>query len=186
MMIKTGMILFTAGILTISTWCAVASAVPAHKNMANNKHKAEYHDESSHPKGHSQHGKHGMDYGNMRSTAYGKHNHIKHILRYAEELKLSGDQVKKLKLIKVNAKKEKIRLKADKEILKIDLKSELHSEEPNRNKANKLIEQIGNISIKLKKIKVNSMLDGLDVLDKEQLEDLKSRIMKKKMMMRTH
>lgn len=88
----------------------------------------------------------------------------------SEEMGLSDAQIERLKEIKFEHKKSTIRMRADLEILELELTHLLHESEPNRSAIDGKITAAGDLKTKMKKNRVHTHLDARSVLTKEQLE----------------
>jgi len=91
-------------------------------------------------------------------------------LKNADEIGLSDDQVMNVKEIKVAAKKEMIRKDADIELLKIDIKSKLYSDNINLDEINKLIDQKYKLKNEKAKYLVAKYAELKGMLTDEQME----------------
>ena len=104
----------------------------------------------------------------------GKVFHKAHfLLKSKEELGLSDKQVKKIKDLKLEAKKDLITKKAEIEVLALDIKAKMHEEKIDTKAINKLIDK----KYELKKAKSKSLVGAYaalkNVLTKEQKKKLK-------------
>ncbi|NQT46560.1 MAG: Spy/CpxP family protein refolding chaperone [Candidatus Omnitrophica bacterium] len=96
------------------------------------------------------------------------------ILKNEEELGLSDDQVEKVKTLKLKNKKGLIMQEAEIEVLSLELKSKMWSDEIDTSAINKLIDQ----KYELKKAKAKSSVEACvalkKILTKEQKAKLKA------------
>lgn len=94
-------------------------------------------------------------------------------LKNTEALGLSEEQVKKIKAIKVDAKKEMIKRDADIEVAALNIETGLKSDEPDAKAINKLVDE----KYELKKAKAKYLVEnyiGLkSILSKEQKAKMK-------------
>lgn len=88
----------------------------------------------------------------------------------AKELEFNDAQVKRLKTIQFEYQKATIRMQADLEIQKLELKNLLHQPSPDRSAIDNKISEMGKLKTEMKKSHVHSRLDARSVLTKEQLE----------------
>lgn len=88
----------------------------------------------------------------------------------AEGLGLSDEQVKRLKVIQLEHQKSAIRMRADLEIMELELKDLLHQQAPDRSAIDDKLTAMGGLKTKMKKKHVHARLDAKSVLTKEQLE----------------
>ena len=95
------------------------------------------------------------------------------IMKNKDELKLSDKQITEIKNLKVNAKKDLIRKKAEIDVISVDIKSKLWDETIDVSGINKLVDQ----KYDLKKEKTKSLIAAYaelkKILSKEQKEKLK-------------
>ena len=94
-------------------------------------------------------------------------------MKNKDELKLSDNQITGIKNLKVNAKKNLIRKKAEIDVISVDIKSKLWDETIDVSGINKLVDQ----KYDLKKEKTKSLIAAYaelkKILSKEQKEILK-------------
>ena len=117
-----------------------------------------------HKKGHGDHGS-----GSMHDRAHQKAmNFFKHILKNKDAMSLTDEQVQQLRDLKINYKKDRIRMKADVDIAEVDLhvllwddKAKLADIEAQMNAVHGLMTKLHMASIKAKR-------DGKAVLTDEQ------------------
>ena len=95
------------------------------------------------------------------------------ILKNAKEIGLSEEQIKTVKKLKMEAKKIKIRKKADANIIYIDVLSELHNEPVNVEKASQLIDQKYEVKKVLAREMIAKYAEIKSVLTPEQYSKLK-------------
>ena len=98
---------------------------------------------------------------------------VKMIYKHQDALEVSDDQMKEIKKIKIDLKKELIKTKAEIELVKIDIKSMMYEEDINVNAVNKLIEK----KYALKEAKAKKLVASLvalkKTLTKEQIATMK-------------
>lgn len=91
-----------------------------------------------------------------------------------ELLDLSTEQRETINAIRVDTEKEIIRLKADIELKRIDLEQEFKADEPNRTRIMKLLEDITDVQLTVKKARADAHLKIHGILTPEQREELKA------------
>jgi hypothetical protein len=108
------------------------------------------------------------------------------IMKNKDELKLSENQIAEIKKLKVNAKKDLIRKKAEIDVISVDIKSKLWDETIDVSGINKLVDQ----KYDLKKEKTKSLIAACaelkKILSKEQKEMLKELMRHKERMKMRH
>jgi len=87
-----------------------------------------------------------------------------------EELDLSADQKDKLKSLRLEHRKQVIKLKSDIEIKEIDLRDEMIKKDLNKGTVKNLIDDITGIKGELMRLKVEQILKMREVLTGEQFE----------------
>jgi hypothetical protein len=104
------------------------------------------------------------------------------IMKNKDELKLSENQITEIKKLKVDAKKNLIRKKAEIDVISVDIKSKLWDETIDVSGINKLVDQ----KYDLKKEKTKSLIGAYaelkKILSKEQKEMLKKLMRHKERM----
>ena len=99
---------------------------------------------------------------------------------YQEEIGLSDEQVEKIKVLKMNTKKDLIRRKAEIDVISVDIKSELWEDTIDVDAINTLIDK----KYELKKEKAKSLVRAYaelkGILTEEQMDKLKSVCLKQK------
>lgn len=105
------------------------------------------------------------------------------ILKNQEELGLSDEQVKKIKNLKLEAKKDLIKKKAEIDVIAVDIKAKMWEDAVDTEAVNKLIDQ----KYELKKAKTKSLMEAYAALksilteeQKKKLKDLWKKCKKKK------
>ena len=99
------------------------------------------------------------------------------VLKARSELELTESQVTQLKALKLAAKKEKVRLKADIKILKLELAELLDKKVVDKTTVDAKVDEIAQLSAKCAKQCIQTKLDTRQLLTEEQLkqvEDLKA------------
>ena len=86
-----------------------------------------------------------------------------------DKLGLSKEQVSKLSALKNESKKQTIRIKADLEILRIELQDLLHQDKVDVKAVDGKIEKMGELQTKMHKAHVHAKLDAKSILTPEQL-----------------
>ena len=118
---------------------------------------------------------------NLKKKVF-KKAHI--IMKNKDELKLSENQITEIKKLKVNAKKDLIRKKAEIDVISVDIKSKLWDETIDVSGINKLVDQ----KYDLKKEKTKSLIAAYaelkKILSKEQKEILQELCHKDRMKMK--
>jgi Spy/CpxP family protein refolding chaperone len=110
---------------------------------------------------------------------------VRLIYLYQDELKVSDEQLAKIKELKVALKKDLIRKKADIKIIKIDIRSLLQEHEVDIEAVNRLIDQKYEIKKAKSKMVVESYAKLKKVLSKEQMDNLKEILRGQKKMRMT-
>jgi hypothetical protein len=104
------------------------------------------------------------------------------IMKNKDELKLSENQITEIRKLKVDAKKDLIRKKAEIDLISVDIKSKLWDETIDVSRINKLVDQ----KYDLKKEKTKSLIAAYaelkKILSKEQKEMLKGLMRHKERM----
>ncbi len=95
------------------------------------------------------------------------------ILRFANQLDLSQDQIQKLETLKLEFKKVAIQNQANRKVALLDLKEILNAKSPNFKKAQVKLNQITNLEGKLRTAFLNKIQQGRQVLTPDQLQKLK-------------
>lgn len=95
------------------------------------------------------------------------------ILRCKDELKLTDDQVSKIKNINHKHRMAMIDLEAELQKAKLNQKMEAHSDDPSRSTVLSLAKEAARIKSSINEAKINNRFDIKDILTKEQLENWK-------------
>ena len=95
------------------------------------------------------------------------------------EIGLSDAQVEQLRNIHSQSMKDAIKMKADVDILQIDLMDELAADKPNMSKVDSIIDQIGAKQTQMQKGMIHCAMDSKNVLTEDQQEKL-DELMKKR------
>ena len=98
---------------------------------------------------------------------------VRLIYLYQDELKVSDEQLNKIKELKVALKKDLIRKKADIKVIKVDIRSLLYEDEVDVDAVNRLIDQKYEIKKAKSKMVVESYAKLKKVLTKEQMDNLR-------------
>jgi len=88
---------------------------------------------------------------------------------------LTSEQKEKIKRTRLDSEIEKIRLKADLKIARLELRSLMGDEELDRADIYEKIEDIGELRVKLAKNRLDKRMALREILTKDQLEKLKER-----------
>lgn len=118
-------------------------------------------------------GKHGGGMGDYGRMGGKDHSGPKSFLKMKDKLGLSDEQVNRLKALKSEAKKQKIRIKADIEILQIELYDLLHKDEVDVKAVDAKIEEIGERKTEMYKASIHAKLDAQNILTPKQLKEYK-------------
>lgn len=92
----------------------------------------------------------------------------------SEKLNLAPEQEKEIRDLQLNFEKEKIRLKADLKIVRLELKDLLIEDRPVKREVYRKIEQMGDLRVKLQKNRVDKRLAIKEILTPEQFEKLQT------------
>ncbi len=114
----------------------------------------------------------------------GKCNMLKKYLILKDELKLTDEQIDKIKEIENEYMKEEIKMEADIKIERINLRETFYSKKPDFQKARSIAEKISGLELKRKLSKIDSAEKGYNVLTEEQkskLPALRKKTVKKNM-----
>lgn len=95
------------------------------------------------------------------------------ILKNGKELELTDAQISAIKKLKMEAKKFKIRKKADVKIIYVDILAELHNEKVNVEKTNQLIDQKYEVKKELAKGFIARYAELKSLLTDDQMKELK-------------
>ena len=102
---------------------------------------------------------------------------VRLIYLYQDELKVSDEQLDKIKQLKVTLKKDLIQKKADIKVIKVDIRSLLHKDEVDLDAVNRLIDQKYEIKKAKSKMVVESYVNLKKVLTKKQMDNLKKIVL---------
>ncbi len=97
----------------------------------------------------------------------------KYALKYQDKIKLTDEQVDKIIDLKMSLKKEMINKKAQIEIILLDIKKELYSDDVNVDKVNNLIDKKYNLKAEKTKSALKAYSELKNVLKDEQMDKLK-------------
>ena len=112
----------------------------------------------------SSHHKYGLD------TKFFHKIHV--VLKNQEDLGITDEQIEKIKTLKLNLKKNLIKQKAEIDLVKVDIKSELWEDPIDKERVYKLIDQ----KYKQKKEKAIAVIDAYDMFKKILTEDQKKKL----------
>ena len=105
------------------------------------------------------------------SFSYAQHQRL---LLLSEKLNLAPEQEKEIRDLQLNFEKEKIRLKADLKIVRLELEDLLIEDRPVKREVYRKIEQMGDLRVKLQKNRVDKRLAIKEILTPEQFEKLQT------------
>lgn len=94
-------------------------------------------------------------------------------VRLKARLELTPEQKEKMKDVRLDFEREKIKLRADLKIAKLELRSLMAEEELDRGDIYNKIEHMGQLKTKLAKNRVDKRMALREILTKEQLDKLK-------------
>ena len=100
-------------------------------------------------------------------------------LRYHEELKLTDDQIKRLKDIRDAFSKKSVKERAEMKTRRIDLKRALDTEKIDLTDVEKKIREVSNMRVDLRIARLKAIQEGKSVLNAEQQKQL-SKIARKR------
>lgn len=100
------------------------------------------------------------------------------LIQNREELKLTDEQVAKIKDLKIQAKKGLIMKKAEIEVLAIDIKAKLYEDTINIEELNKLVDQKYELKKAKAKFFVEKYANLKNILTAEQKEEVKALLRK--------
>jgi Spy/CpxP family protein refolding chaperone len=100
------------------------------------------------------------------------------LLGCAKEIGLEEAQIDKIKSIHLSSEKEVIKLRADLEIAQLELKELMHSDNPDKSRVNKKIDELSQLRAKIQKIEAGTKIDVMSVLTAEQKQSFKEYRMK--------
>ncbi|KPL02839.1 MAG: hypothetical protein AMJ90_04630 [candidate division Zixibacteria bacterium SM23_73_2] len=90
----------------------------------------------------------------------------------ADKLELTYQQKEKMRDLRTDSQKERIKLKADLKIARLELKDLMREEKPVRREIYRKIEEMGDLKVKLQKSRVDQRLAMKEILTPEQLDKL--------------
>lgn len=94
------------------------------------------------------------------------------ILRHADEINLDENQMAQIEKIGIAAEKEMIQLKAERDILALDLRKEMEADDTDRKTVISLIEKTNDIDGQMKKNRLLLLLDMKNILTDEQIDKI--------------
>jgi Spy/CpxP family protein refolding chaperone len=97
----------------------------------------------------------------------------------AKEIGLQEAQIDKIRSIRLSSQKEIIKLRAEVRIAQLELKELMSSDDPDKSKINKKIDETSALRAKIRKIEAGSRIDAQSVLTSEQKQLLKEWRMKR-------
>ena len=139
----------------------------SHHDGTHKKHDGHH---TMHSSGHGKHHKHG-DHGH--GAVHGGHHQdagkfIRHILKFKEGMSLTAEQEQKLRTLKVNYKKDRIKTKAEVELASIDLHEVLKNEKASLADIEKEFGKLHALKTKLYMASIKAKRDAKAVLSAEQ------------------
>jgi len=96
------------------------------------------------------------------------------LMKLKEELKLTDDQLERLRDIRIELKRTGIEKRAELASIRLDLQEMLGEIEVNRSQVEEKIKEIGRIRTELELAKIDALLRAREVLTPEQLEKLRA------------
>ena len=117
-----------------------------------------------HTKGHGGHGHRSMHGGHHQNTA----QFISHILKFKEGMSLTAEQEQKLRTLKTNYKKDRIRTKAEVELASIDLHEVLKNEKASLADIEAEFNKLHALKTKLYMASIKAKRDAKATLSEEQ------------------
>lgn len=123
-----------------------------------------------HSSGHGKHHQHG---GHGHGVTHGGHHQdagkfIKHVLKFKEGMSLTAEQEQKLRTLKVNYKKDRIRLKAEVDLANVDLHEVLKNEKASLSDVEAGFNALHALKTKLYMASIKAKRDAKAVLSDEQ------------------
>jgi len=94
------------------------------------------------------------------------------VLSLVDELKLTNDQIKQLHDLKSSFEKDAVKIKAEIDLVAIDIKDEMRKDDPDKSKVDALAEKLSAAGSKMLKLRLSNMLETKKILTKEQFEKL--------------
>ncbi len=109
------------------------------------------------------------------SHGFGKKHHgFGGIERLADKLELTEQQVSALKEDRLKREKEAIRLRADLQLARLELRQLMDDAKPDQNKVKQQVEKMGNLRTTMMLTRVQGQLKMKEVLSAEQLDKMKT------------
>lgn len=100
------------------------------------------------------------------------------LLGCAKKIGLEEAQIDKIKSIHLSSQKNIIKLRADLEIARLELKELMSADSPNKSKVNSKIDELSQLKAKIQKIEAGTKIDVMSVLTAEQKQSFKEYRMK--------
>jgi Spy/CpxP family protein refolding chaperone len=101
------------------------------------------------------------------------------LLGCAKEIGLEEAQIDKIKSIHLSSEKEVIKLRADLQISRLELRELMSSDNPDKAKVNKKIDELSQLRAKIQKIEAGTRIDVISLLTPEQKQSFKEYRMKR-------
>ncbi len=158
------MVLWMFAVIIVSVVILIGNTVNAQEGMMKGKHEMGMMHKGMKGEKHSC----GMKcQGMMEGEHHGGHEFF---LGMKDELEFSDEQVAKLKALKNETEKQKIRTKADLEILQIELHDLLSQDKVDVKAVDAKVEKMGELQTKMHKAHIHAKLDAKSILTLEQLK----------------
>lgn len=143
-----------------------------HHSRHDGMHKKHGGHHTMHSSGHGKHG-HARHGGHGHGAVHGGHHQnaikfIKHILKFKEGMSLTADQEQKLRTLKVNYQKDRIKTKAEVELASIDLHEVLKNEKANLADIEAEFDKLHALKTKLYMASIKAKRNAKAVLSAEQ------------------
>lgn len=101
------------------------------------------------------------------------------LLGCAKKIGLEEAQIDKIKSIHLSSQKNIIKLRADLQISRLELKELMSADSPNKSKVNSKIDELSQLKAKIQKIEAGTKIDVMSVLTAEQMERFQEYRMKR-------
>ena len=102
-----------------------------------------------------------------------EHRENERFERLAERLKLNPEQRKKIDVLRYDLKRKMIRLKAEAELARLDLKQITNQHRPDIAKVTAAVEKLGKLELEIKKSRILMYVQMKSLLSVEQARELK-------------
>lgn len=101
------------------------------------------------------------------------------LLGCAKKIGLEDAQIDKIKRIQSSSEKQIIKLRADLQIARLELKELMHSDNPDKSRINKKIDELSQLRAKIQKIEAGTKIDVMSTLTAEQMKSFQEYRMKR-------